>query len=159
VQYGLTSGNLNNLTTLNSNLNIDHAVVLSGLTVSTKYFFKVISKDNVGNTNSDNSTSNYFITLQSPEFQHNRLSSITNIATGLITDTNAVIAFDTDQGAICNINYGTTSNHYTETDSAENDYNKNHSFNITGLNALTEYFYKINCSASRTYSAFSDFAR
>jgi phosphodiesterase/alkaline phosphatase D-like protein len=59
LQYGLTAGNLNNLTTLNSNLNIDHAVVLSGLeAVSTTYYFKVISKDSSGNTSSDNSVNN-----------------------------------------------------------------------------------------------------
>jgi hypothetical protein len=145
VEYGTAQGSLTSSTTLNSNLNIDHIAILSGLEPDTTYYFKVISSDANNNESEDASANNHFDTLQGAEFQHAPLSSISDPAVSPITDEDAVISFDTDQSARCTIAYGTETGSYTETNSTETEYNKNHSIHIEGLNVLTQYFYRITC--------------
>jgi hypothetical protein len=120
-------------------------VVLTGLDADTKYFYKVISADIYGN--SVTSLERDFTTDQDPEFQHDPLEEISDIVDppSIITDTKAVITFNTDQAAQCAIEYGTTSESYTEVPFVETSYNQNHSMHVTGLIFSTLYYYRISC--------------
>jgi hypothetical protein len=82
-----------------------------------------------------------------PEFQHDALSEISDISDppSIITDTKAVVTFNTDQAAQCTIEYGTESGNYSDVPFVESDFNENHSMHITGLIFSTQYFYHITC--------------
>ena len=145
VEYGTTSGSLTSSTTLNANLNVNHSVILDELTPDTEYFFHVISKD--GSNNSTTSIEYSFTTDKDSEYQHDALSEISDIADppSIITDTKAVVTFNTDQAAQCTIEYGTQALTYDEVPVVESDYNVNHSMHVTGLIFSTTYYYQITC--------------
>jgi len=144
VDYGTVSGSLTSNNSV-STYDRSHYVILTGLTADTKYYYKVTSADI--NTNSTTSSEHNFTTLKSPGYQHDALSEITDVADppNIITDTKAVISFNTDQPALCTIEYGTASGNYAEVPIVETDYNANHSMHITGLIFSTKYYYQITC--------------
>jgi hypothetical protein len=122
-----------------------HYIILTNLEPDTRYYFKVKSKDAANNEAIGEEMN--FTTNPDPEFQHSPLSEITDIADppSIITDTKAVVTFNTDQAARCVIEYGTESNNYSEVPFMENDYNRNHSIHMTGLIFSTTYYYQIIC--------------
>lgn len=144
VSYGTVSGVLGSTGTV-ATYDKSHYVILTGLTANTKYYYTVTSVDI--NTNSTISVEYNFTTLRVPGEQHDALSAITNIADppSVITDTKAVVTFNTDQNAKCTIEYGTASGSYTEVPIAETLYNSNHSIHVTGLIFSTTYYYRITC--------------
>jgi hypothetical protein len=93
-----------------------------------------------------------FTTLKDPTYQHDPLSEITDISDppSVLTDTKAVVKFNTDQAAKCVIEYGTQAGHYDEVPITESLYNFNHSMHITGLIFSTPYFYRITCTDNLT---------
>ena len=145
IRYGTISGSLTSETVLNSNLNIDHAVSLINLLSDTRYYYRVISKDE--SNNETISDEKYFNTNPDPKYQHDPLSAIMDISDppSIITDTKAVVTFNTDQAAKCAIEYGTATSNYSEVPFVESDYNVNHSIHLTGLIFSTQYFYRISC--------------
>ncbi|MFH1183181.1 MAG: fibronectin type III domain-containing protein [Candidatus Moraniibacteriota bacterium] len=122
-----------------------HSVLLSDLTADTLYNYKVISTD--VSANAAQSDPGDFTTSVSAEFSHDPLTEITDIADppSIITDTKAVVTFDTNQAAQCTIEYGTESCNYSEVPFIESDYNENHSIHMTGLIFSTVYYYRITC--------------
>lgn len=145
VQYRKKGDTAYASTTASLILSKDHYVIVSALEPKTTYEYKVISEDI--NTHETISGLGTFETLNDPEFQHDPLSEITDIANppSIITDTKAVATFNTDQAAKCAIEYGTAAGNYSEVPFVESSYNINHSIHITGLIFSTQYFYKITC--------------
>ena len=146
ADYGTVSGgpypNSGTVVTYNSS----HYVILTGLSPNTTYYYTVTSADINGNSAASAEYS--FTTLRNPEEQHDPLSEITNISDppAVLTDTKAVIKFNTDQAAKCVIEYGTESGNYAEVPITETLYNFNHSMHLTGLIFSTPYFYQITCA-------------
>ncbi len=145
VQYRKEGGSSYTSTAASMILGKNHYVIISSLDSNTEYEYRVISEDINGNEAISGIET--FETLNDPEFQHEPLSEITGIANppSIITDTKAVITFNTDQAAKCAIEYGTTTGNYSEVPFVESSYNENHSIHITGLIFSTQYFYKITC--------------
>ncbi|HEX8974132.1 MAG TPA: fibronectin type III domain-containing protein, partial [Patescibacteria group bacterium] len=124
-----------------------HYVILSTLDPDTQYDFKVTSKDINGNSTTSNSQT--FTTQKDLQFQHDPLKTISNISDppSVLTDTDAVITFNTDQGANCFIEYGPASSQYTgvPVKESKDTYNIGHSLHLMGLIFKTQYFYKLTC--------------
>ncbi len=150
VIYGTTSGteNLTSSTTLNSNLNLDHFATIINLVPDTRYYYQVISND--ASNNEAVSSEYYFDTDADPEFQHDALSEISDITTPIVTDTKAVVSFDTDQPALCIVESGTVSEDLQDVSKEDGydedlNFNNHHSIHITGLIFSTKYYYQITC--------------
>jgi len=124
-----------------------HYVILGDLDADEDYYFKVTSDDI--NTNSESSDQQTFTTLKDVEFQHDPLSTITfaDPNPSIITDTVAVISFDTDQNANCFVEYGTESENPTAVPAKEGTeiFNKGHNIQLNGLIFETKYYYKVTC--------------
>jgi len=61
-----------------------------------------------------------------------------------ITNTSAIVKFNTDENATCWLNYGTTTSLGTST--ANDTYGNTHSIAINGLSEGTKYYFKISCN-------------
>ena len=124
-----------------------HFYHVTGLTPETVYH--VMTKITDSETPGINFTSEdvTFTTEKIQLDQHEPLSEITDISDppSVITDTKAVITFDTDQVAQCSIEYGTETGNYSEVPFVESSFNVNHSIHMTGLIFSTAYFYQIAC--------------
>jgi hypothetical protein len=122
----------------------DHSITLpTVLSDNTTHHYRVRTRDTSGNlTISADAT---FTTTAGEE--EDSFTAITDIANppSIITDTKAVITFNTDQSAKCVIEYGTQEGTYSEVPFAETDYNQNHSIHVTGLISATKYYYQITC--------------
>ncbi len=68
---------------------------------------------------------------------------ITNITVTNITDSSAVIKWDTDEFAVGLVKYGKTSGVYTESEESTTVV-KNHTVELTGLLPATEYYFVVN---------------
>ncbi len=149
VKYSKTSGGSYTDTTEIELMDESHYVILSNLDPDRTYYYKVISHDINGN--SATSAEKSFDTLKDPEYRHPDLSEITDVTTPVITDTKAVVTFNTDQAALCLIQSGTASGNYTNDVSKEDGYdddtnfNVHHSIHINGLIFSTRYYYQITC--------------
>lgn len=139
-----------------------HYVILGGLSPNTDYIFTVTSADINGNTSDPEEGS--FTTLMNPDQQHPPLAALTATIdeteydltdTGsasifvptVLTDVSSVIEFETDQIAMCDIQYRKDGQEYSPTDFIieETGYNINHSMHIMSLVLNTKYYYKIEC--------------
>jgi hypothetical protein len=131
-----------------------HYYHLTGLTPNTTYH--IMTKITDSETNTINYTSND-ITFETKEVQvnqHGALSKISNVADppSVLTDTTAVVTFDTDAPALCMATVTTAQGSYDNPliykedgyDQKEN-YNIHHSININGLIFATKYYYEILC--------------
>jgi hypothetical protein len=155
VNYGTVSGTYTLSSTV-STYDRSHYVILTGLTADTTYYYTVTSADiNTNSDTDDNSGDGYtFTTLKDPGYQHDALSAITDVAVPptIITDTKAVISFNTDQAALCFIESGTSSANYTndifkeDGYDAQTDFNTYHAISMNGLIFSTKYYYKITCN-------------
>ena len=148
VKYSTTSGNLTSSTLQTTTHDLSHIVIVNGLTANTQYYFEAFSADSSGNRG--NSAENSFATEQSPQYQHPPLSAIAAISSPptVLTDTKAVISFQTDQNARCAINFGTGPGNYTGAPVSETNYNRDHSITLGSATPLvfsTPYYYKISC--------------
>jgi len=150
VQYSETSGGPYTDSPITATYDESHYIILNTLSPDAEYFYRVVSEDL--SSNAQISAEYSFTTLQDPEFQHPPLSSITNVADppNIITDTKAVITFQTDQPARCIIEYGTQSGNYTEVPVSESLYNEEHSIHLPGLIFETTYYYNILCEDNLT---------
>ncbi|HAS00146.1 MAG: hypothetical protein US57_C0002G0053 [Candidatus Moranbacteria bacterium GW2011_GWC2_37_73] len=125
-----------------------HYVILGDLDPDKDYYFEVTSQDiNANSKTSDEQET--FKTLKDLEFQHEPLAAISfnDPNPSMITDTVAVISFNSDQNANCFVEYGTESGNLNAVPSKEGDdiFNRGHNIQLNGLIFLTKYYYKVTC--------------
>ena len=125
-----------------------HYVILGDLDSDKDYYFKVTSVD-INNNSKTTEDQETFKTLKNVEFQHDPISAITfaDPNPSIITDTVAVISFNTDQNANCFVEYGTVSENLVAVPAKEGDdiFNRGHNIQIDGLIFQTKYYYKVTC--------------
>lgn len=131
VNYGLTVVYSDSVS--NGSLVLSHGLDLSGLTPSTLYHFKVTSADQYGNTVS--SADYTFTTLAAPALV------ISNVTTTAITDTSAIVVWDTNRVATSHVEYG-TSPALGMTATVPGNVT-NHAVPLTGLTENTLYYYQV----------------
>jgi phosphodiesterase/alkaline phosphatase D-like protein len=136
VEYGTTTA-YGSTSALNSTPVTSHSRALSGLTSSTTYHYRVLSRDGAGNlaTSADNT----FSTLAAPDITPPVISSI---AEGSVTSTSVSISWKTDEGATSQVEYGTTMS-YGSTSALNSTLVTSHSRSLSGLTSSTTYHYRV----------------
>ncbi|MDQ5928031.1 MAG: trimeric autotransporter adhesin [Patescibacteria group bacterium] len=139
-----------------------HAVVLTGLTTESEYYYRVLSRDKSGNEISDDDGgSPYSFTTLSPTTvtvnannsgggrpRDNRdltKPQISNISVNSIDGTSAVVSYQTSKIANEKIEYGLTET-YDKTSSNPDVYKTSHMVYLTNLSAGLVYHYKITAA-------------
>ncbi|MBI3805610.1 MAG: fibronectin type III domain-containing protein [Nitrospirae bacterium] len=136
IQYGVTIG-YGSATVQNTALTPSHSQSITGLTPSTIYHFRVLSRDAAGNlaTSGDNT----FTTTALPD---TTAPVVSGIVASNMTATSAVITWSTNEAASSQVNYGTTST-YGSASPVDTTLVTSHSRTLTNLIASTTYHYRV----------------
>ncbi|MDC4206521.1 MAG: fibronectin type III domain-containing protein [Candidatus Manganitrophus sp.] len=136
VQYGTTSA-YGSTTSLNNAMTTSHSQGLTGLSPSTLYHYRVLSKDAAGNlaTSGDNT----FTTSAPPDTTPPTFSGI---AAGNLTNSSATISWTTNELSDTQIQYGTTTAYGSST-SLNMTLTTSHNQGLTGLSAATTYHFRV----------------
>jgi hypothetical protein len=125
------------LKTSEGNLVLDHSLILTGLSPSSTYHFRVSSTDASGN--GPTLSGDYsFTTLTTSDVTP---PVISNVRVSGITDRVAVISWETDEPANSTVEYGTTA--FYGSLIADNPFVFEHQISVSGLNASTTYHFKV----------------
>jgi hypothetical protein len=145
IEYGLTTG-YGSFTLLQdtSPRVTSHSVFMSGLTPSTTYNYRILTRDASGNLTTD---INRTFTTAPPG------AVVSNIQIPSVTQTTATVTCDTDVAATVRLEYGTTPAYGTNT--ADTSSGTSHSRSISGLTAGTTYYarFRAIAGAITSYSA------
>ena len=115
-----------------------HRVVLAGLKSGTNYFYKVVSKDALGEASKSGFEFNTLYKQKTIAVA----PTISHVAVESIGTSGAVIVFDTDIPAAGKVNYGTTTG-YEETDGGHTTFLTDHSHPLSGLSPDTLYNFEV----------------
>ena len=142
VEYGTTiSYGTSTSETDTSPRVIHHEVLLSGLTGSTTYHFRVKSKDDAGTPNEGVSSDQTFSTTSAPDATPPNISNIASDP----THNSVQITWDTDEDASSIVEYGTTMSYGTSTSETDTSPRvSSHTVNISGLSPSTTYHFKVS---------------
>ncbi|MEI7750281.1 MAG: fibronectin type III domain-containing protein [Candidatus Moraniibacteriota bacterium] len=133
-------------------LDSGHTVFLETLDSYTVYDFVIAATDINGNRATEVSGS--FRTAKDPDSDHPALSSIDHISVpdGNLSDTNAVVTFNTDQAALCLAELSVSSGSYTnpiviqeDGYDANRNYTTAHTLRFIGLIFSTPYYFRLTC--------------
>lgn len=167
IEYGTVSNIYSFSANKNANLDLSHSVILSNLSEKTKYYYKVVSADQSGNTST--STEKDFTTLEklsteTEVTQREETASgqgggvliidktdkipptISNVKVSELKFDSVVIEWSTNEPANSFIEYGSTTD-YGDTYGSYNSVLK-HSVNIKNLELATTYHFKVLSSDS-----------
>jgi hypothetical protein len=136
VQYGTTTG-YGSSTTINSSMVTSHSQALSGLSASTLYHYRVLSRDAANNlaTSADFT----FTTAATPDTTPPVISSVSS---GSVTQNAAVVTWSTNEAADTQVEYGTTPG-YGSTTTLNSGLVTSHSQAVSGLSANTLYYFRV----------------
>ncbi|MBI5588815.1 MAG: PKD domain-containing protein [Deltaproteobacteria bacterium] len=136
VQWGTTSS-LGNSTTLNTQLATSHSQTISGLSASTIYYYRVLSRDASGNLAT---SSNYTFTTSAAA--DTTAPVISNVVVASVTNDTATVTWTTNEASTSQVNYGlTTSYGYSTT--LDSNLVTTHSVVITGLAGKSLYDFRV----------------
>lgn len=128
-----------------------HEVMLSGLTPSTAYYFRIVARPS-GAADAVSSELYDFATLAEPEFV-DPAANITNVSTSSITETGAQISWLSDESAIGSLEYGTTTAYGSIRGGGASA--TEHSVALSSLMPGTKYHYRakvVDSGGNITYS-------
>jgi len=150
AEYGGSAGSYTNTTNIDSTLSIYHTATVTGLSQTTKYYFRVKSKDAENNeglsTESDFTTSDantVIITVNvgggggSSVVQDTAPPDISGISIADITPFGATINFNTSEETVGFVNYGRTLSY--ELSAGDSQWATSHSIKLVGLRLGTGY--------------------
>jgi phosphodiesterase/alkaline phosphatase D-like protein len=135
VEYGLTTS-YGSMSPLSSTLTTSHSIGLSGLTASTLYHYRVLSRDALGNPSA---SADMTFTTAPPDLTP---PVVSNILTSLVTSSSARVSWTTDEIADTQVDYGLTTAYGTTTP-LDTLLTTGHASELTGLNAATTYHYRV----------------
>ncbi|TAK03045.1 MAG: hypothetical protein EPO39_12735 [Candidatus Manganitrophaceae bacterium] len=136
VQFGTTSA-YGSSTTLNTALVTTHSQSLTGLTGSTTYHFRVLSRDAAGNLAA--SGDNTFTTPAPPDTTPPAFSGVTASS---LTFNSVAITWSTNEAATAQVEYGTTTA-YGSLSALDATLGTNHTRTLSSLSASTTYHYRV----------------
>ena len=132
VAYG-TSASYGATSALDASLVTSHSQTLTGLNPSTTYHFKVTSQDGSGNSASSGDATFTTSAVAGPT-----PPTLSNLTATNITANSATFTWTTDQAANSQVFYGTTTA-YGSSSALDATLVLNHSVNVAGLAAATQY--------------------
>jgi hypothetical protein len=115
----------------------DHSVTLTGLTSGTKYYFYVQSGVATDNNGGDYYSFNTTVDSTAPIITFNSATDITGI-----TDSAATVSWTTNELATSTLEYGLDTTYASGT-LANDNFNTNHSFDLTGLTLGLTYYLRL----------------
>ena len=129
-------------------LHTSHFVPLSSLSAATTYYFQVGAEDSEGNgpdlnPNSNNPSATYsFTTMSDPD---TTAPSITNFQVSFVTNTTALITWNTDEHADSQVQYGLSSSSWDNYEDSAHDPNfvLSHQITLTNLTPATPYYFRV----------------
>ncbi len=149
VEYGLATP-YTSTTTLNTSLVTAHTVLLSGLTPSTLYHFRIRTKDGAGNlsTTAD-------MTFTTSALSDTTAPAISGINVSAVGSTTATVGWTTNENATGKVYYGlsTPVNFNTFISVSAAPLTTGHSFVLTALTASTTYFYALESTDASNNTA------
>ncbi|MFC1999477.1 fibronectin type III domain-containing protein, partial [Chloroflexota bacterium] len=113
-----------------------HNMALGGLTLSTTYYYRVISRDAAGN---ETVSDEYSFTTTGDT----TAPTISAVAASGETDSAATISWNTNEPATSQVEYGTVSGTYDFTTTLDPALQGSHSVTLSGLAASTTYYYRV----------------
>ncbi|UCF08053.1 MAG: fibronectin type III domain-containing protein, partial [Thermoplasmata archaeon] len=116
---------------------LDHSITITGLTSSTKYFYKIEYEDSEGN--SDVYTGGTFITNGTPDITAPVITYGPEVIA--VTDTTATIVWTTDEESDSTVEYGYNVDYGREASSPDNV--KAHNITLEELDHSTTYHYRV----------------
>ncbi len=138
VEYG-TTASYGYISTLDSTMTTSHSTMVAGLTASTLYHYRVLSRDSGGNltTSGDNT-----FTTVTPDTTPPVISSVsvTNI-----TGTSVTVTWSTDEASTSQVEYGLSVSYGTLT-TLDTNLVTSHSVDISGLSGYTVYDFRVRSS-------------
>ena len=147
VKYGLDTTYGTSET--NASLVNSHSITLTGLTANTVYHFQVLSTDESDISNIP--TDQVFTTTDVSDTTAPVISDIQTT----VTDTTAIITWNTNEAADSAVSYGLDDSYGTITDSADDV--TSHSIELTNLLPATSYHFEVSSAdASANISSSSD---
>ena len=147
VEYG-TTASYGNSTALNSSMMTAHAVVLSGLSASTTYHYRVKSADASNNQAASNDFTFTTTAAAAPPV-------ISAVAAGGITSSGATITWTTNVAANSQVEYGTTAG-YGQSSPLNSSMVTSHTVALPGLSASTVYHYRVKSADASNHQATSN---
>ena len=120
-----------------------HKLSLSSLNSGTTYYFRVKSTDASSNLTTDDKSGAYYSCATTKD---TKPPVISNILTPVIADKTVVIIWTTDEPSTSRVEYGATSaasGSYSSSTALDNTLTRNHVAVVTGLTAVTQYFYRV----------------
>ncbi|VAX33570.1 hypothetical protein MNBD_NITROSPIRAE01-1408 [hydrothermal vent metagenome] len=151
VEYGTTSS-YGSLSALNSSLVISHSRILSGLSPSTVYHYRVISKDTADNSSisGDGSFTSAGVSADTTG------PAISSVLAQNITTGSATLTWTTDEPATSQVDYGLT-NVYGSSTTKNETLLMSHQQIVTGLSAGSTYHFSVKSKdAAGNLSSSSD---
>ncbi|MFC2000816.1 fibronectin type III domain-containing protein, partial [Chloroflexota bacterium] len=139
VEYGTTStthGNYDSTTPLSAFLVMGHGVSLSGLAAETTYYYRVMSVDAYGN---DAFSGEYTFDTA----LDNVPPVISGVTEANITDTGAIVYWNTDEPATSQVSYGTAPGVYDTSTAFNPALVYIHGVVLDGLEPSTTYYYVV----------------
>ncbi|PYS12164.1 MAG: hypothetical protein DMG15_15320 [Acidobacteria bacterium] len=133
VEYGLTTS-YGSLTTLDATLRTAHSVVLTALTDSTTYHYRVKSKDAAGNP-----AASLDSTFMTADVTAPVISGVIVVSVG---GTSATIQWTTNEASDSQVEYGLTSSYGSMT-TLDPALVTSHSVTVAGLTGSTTYHYRV----------------
>lgn len=133
VDYGLVAGPPYSSVVSDNSSVTSHSLVVTGLTASTLYHFRVRSADSLGNEGVSSDATFSTIDTTAPV--------ISNVQEGNITSTSLTITWDTNEAASSVVEFGLTESMGTIV--SDGTLETAHTLNIVGLAPGTTYFYVV----------------
>ena len=141
IEYGTTSGHYNPVEASSSIQTAAHSIMLTGLTYSTTYFYRVQWTDEDGNTG----------TSQEQMFTTNSAPSVKGVVVTAVGTDYALIKFTVTGASSAKIYYGPTTNFGGAQTLSTSPVESTYTAQLTNLNDGTKYYYRINLFDSDGY--------
>ena len=143
VEWGATATPDSSWTTVGNRAEsvTSHSVAISGLTMSTTYYFQVKSRDSEGNQTTANNSGAYYSFSTGADSTAPTITTAPTASNAL--NNSAVISWVTGEAGTTQISYSTTSGFAWgagTTSTLKSEYDYNHSVSLTGLTRNTTYF-------------------
>lgn len=148
AQWGLTTA-LGSSTTLNTQLSTAHSQTISGLSPSTTYYYKVLSRDASGNLAT--SISYTFTTSAAADTTP---PVISNVVVSSVTADTATVTWTTNESSTSQVNYGLTAS-YGYSTTLDSNLTTTHTVVVTGLAGYSTYDFRVRSKDASNNEAVS----
>lgn len=148
AQWGLTTA-LGSSTTLNTQLSTAHSQTISGLSPSSTYYYKVLSRDASGNLATSSS-----YTFTTSAAADTTPPVVSNVVVSSVTADTATVTWTTNEASTSQVNYGLTAS-YGYSTTLDSNLTTTHTVVISGLAGYSTYDFRVRSKDASNNEAVS----